>query len=349
MTYAIPEHRLDAVARILDLLDRSRRVVLTTHLNADGDGSGCEAALVEFLRHRGVEARIINPTPFPEAFRFLLPEPPEGGDWVLAAGSKEAAEWSASADLCLVVDTGEVDRIGRVRSLVSHLPTLIIDHHPVGLRPLQGPDLRDVSAAAAGELVLDLIVLGGGPWTRPIREGIYTALLTDTGSFRFSNTTPRVLHAAAELLGYGVQPDVLYRRIYESVPLRRFRLLQAALDSLEISPEGSVAWITVPTDRYLALGCEPADLEGLTDVPRALEGVEVALVFREVSDGIKVSFRSNGGVNVNELAQEFGGGGHIRASGALIPGGLTEVRHRVIESALRAACAESPVSPTSQP
>jgi bifunctional oligoribonuclease and PAP phosphatase NrnA len=318
----------------LELLDRARRVVLTTHLNADGDGSGCEAALVEFLRHRGVDARIVNPTPFPETFRFLLPDPEGGVEWVLAAGSPEAAEWCASADLCLVVDTGEVDRIGRVRPLVSHLPTLVIDHHPIGLRPIQGPDLRDVSAAAAGELVFDLIVAGGGPWTRPIRDGLYTALLTDTGSFRFSNTTPRVLHTAAALLGHGVQPDVLYRRIYESVPIRRFHLLQAALDSLDHSPDGRVAWITVPTDRYEALGCEPADLDGLTDVPRALEGVEVALVFREVTDGIKVSFRANGAVDVNALAQGFGGGGHVRAAGALIPGRLDEVRSRVLESAV---------------
>jgi bifunctional oligoribonuclease and PAP phosphatase NrnA len=337
MNYSIPEHRLPALRTLLEHMDKARRVVLTTHLNADGDGTGCQAALLELLRVRGVEARIVNPTPFPQGFRFLLPESPEGTEWVLAAGSSEADAWCATADLCVVVDTGEVSRIGRVRPMVSDLLTLIIDHHPPGERPLEGPAIRDTTAAAAGELVLDLVTLAEGPWTRPVLEGLYAAILTDTGSFRFSNATPGAHHAVAELIRRGVQPDVIYRRIYESVPLRRYRLLQAALEHLDRTADGRVAWITVPMDRYEDLECEPGDLEGLTDYPRALEGVEVALTFRTVPEGIKVSFRSNGGVDVNRLARAFGGGGHVRASGALVAGSLEGVREKVIAAAAEAA------------
>ncbi len=337
MTDTIPDHRLPALRTILEHLDQARRVVLTTHINADGDGTGCQAALLELLRHRGVEARVVNPTPFPELFRFLLPDPPETGDWVLDVTTPEAAEWCASADLCVVVDTGEVSRIGRVKPLVEELTILVMDHHPPGERPLEGPAIRDTTAAAVGELVLDLVRLAGGPWTRPVVEGLYTAILTDTGSFRFSNATAGAHRAAAELIARGASPDVLHRRIYESVPLRRFRLLQAALAHLATSEDGRVAWITVPADRYQELGCDPGDLEGLTDYPRALEGVEVALVFRIVHDGIKVSFRSNGAVDVNRLARNFGGGGHVRASGALVGGTLEEVRERVVAAAKAAA------------
>jgi bifunctional oligoribonuclease and PAP phosphatase NrnA len=333
MTHSIPEHRLPALRTILAHLDQARRVVLTTHLNADGDGTGCQAALLELLRDRGVEARVVNPTPFPDLYRFLLPEPPSDGDWVLDAGSPEAASWCATSDLCVVVDTGEVQRIGRVRPMVEELPILVIDHHPPGDRALEGASLRDTTASAAGELVLDLVALAGGPWTRSVVEGLYAAILTDTGSFRFSNATPGAHRAAAVLIQRGVQPDVVYRRIYESVPIRRYRLLQAALETLGRTPDGRVAWLTVPMDRYRELECDPGDLEGLTDYPRALAGVEVALLFRAVQDGIKVSFRSNGGVDVNRLARSFGGGGHVRASGALLSGSLQEVRDKVTAAA----------------
>lgn len=336
MNYSIPEHRLPALRTLLEHLDQARRVVLTTHLNADGDGTGCQAALLELLRDRGVAARVVNPTPFPDTFRFLLPESPGGQDLVLAAGSAEAEAWCATADLCVVVDTGEVGRIGRVRPMVSDILTLVIDHHPPGERPLEGPAIRDTTAAAAGELVLDLVTLAGGPWTRPVLEGLYTAILTDTGSFRFSNATPGAHQAVAELIERGVQPDVLYRRIYESVPLRRYRLLQAALEHLDRTSDGRVAWLTVPMDRYEDLDCEPGDLEGLTDYPRALKGVEVAMTFRTIPEGIKISFRSNGGVDVNSLAQAFGGGGHVRASGALVAGALEDVREKAVAAAAEA-------------
>jgi phosphoesterase RecJ-like protein len=169
-------------------------------------------------------------------------------------------------------------------------------------------------------------------------DGLYVAILTDTGSFRFSNATPSVHRVVAELIARGASPDGLYRRVYGDVPLRRYRLLSEALNTLERSVEGPVAWMIVPEREFGDLGCTSEDLDGLIDYPRGLEGVEVGLLFREIEPGqVKVSFRSNGAVDVNALARSFGGGGHVRASGALVRGALAEVRDRVVARALESA------------
>ena len=150
---------------------------------------------------------------------------------------------------------------------------------------------------------------------------MYVAILTDTGSFRFSNATPDCHRIAAELIERGADPEELYKRIYGSAPVRKYRLLQAALDTLEYDETAGIAWMRVPTDAYQELDATPDDLEGLVDVPRGIEGAHVGLLFRSSNSGeIKVSFRSNGPLDVNELARRFGGGGHVKASGCMLAG-----------------------------
>jgi bifunctional oligoribonuclease and PAP phosphatase NrnA len=333
MSYSTAEARRPALREALALIDRAERVILTTHVNSDGDGVGCEAALLSFLAERGTEAWIVNPTPVPDVFRFLIDDP----DRVLDPGSMDAEDRCRQADLCIVVDTSEVGRIGRVKPLVDHLPKIVIDHHPPGEHEIEGLQVRDPSAAAAGELIFDLILEGGGPWSRAVVDGLYVAILTDTGSFRFSNASPVVHRVVAELIGMGASPDRLHRKVYGSFPLRAFRLRARALETLEASDEGRVAWMTVPLDAYRELGCSPSDLEGMVDVPREVEGVEVGLLFRELEDGnVKISLRSNGPVDVNALARELGGGGHVRAAGALVSGPLQEARDRVLALTLAA-------------
>ena len=326
MTYQTGEARFEAIDAVLTALSGKETAVLTTHLNADGDGCGSEIALAAWLRALGTEAFIVNPTPVPQSFCFLVSEE----SWVVDATSAEAQELCDGADVAVVLDTGEVPRIGRVRPLIDGLSTVVIDHHPPGDRPIEGVSLRDSSASATGELVFDLIHRAGGPWPEIADLGMYVAIMTDTGSFRYSNTTATSLRIAAELVGRGVSPDDTYRRIYGAVPRRRWHLLESSLAFLEVDEEAGVAWMTVPADQFDALGAIPDDLEGMVDYPRSVEGVEVGLLFRQIPrKGIKVSFRSNGAVNVNALARRFGGGGHVRAAGALIEGRMDQVRQDV--------------------
>jgi phosphoesterase RecJ-like protein len=168
-------------------------------------------------------------------------------------------------------------------------------------------------------------------------RGLYVAILADTGSFRFSNTSPEAHQIAADLIRRGADPEELYRQVYGNLPLRKLKLIQSALAELEVDSDGGVAWMTVPTRAFDELGATADDIEGLVDYPRDINGVEVGLLFRETAKGAtKVSFRSNGDVDVNALARAFGGGGHVKASGALVDGPLPEVRKKVLD-AVRAA------------
>lgn len=329
MSYRTPAHRVAAVKEAKNALLASRRAILTTHLNADGDGAGSQAAIVSWLRANGTEAWIVNPTGFPASFRFLL----ESEDWVLAAGSKRARDACDRADLAVVLDTAEVSRVGRVYDMIRELPRLVIDHHPAGDQPIGGITLLDTEACATGELVYDVIHAAKGPWTVQAAQGIYVAILTDTGGFRFDNASPGCHEVVAEVLRMGVGPADMYERVYGSAPLRKFRLLRHALDTLEHDAEAGVSWMTIPREAFEELGATAEDLEGIVDIPRSIEGTHVGLLFRRASSGeIKISFRSNGPVDVNALARRFNGGGHVKASGAMVPGPMERARDEVVRA-----------------
>jgi len=334
LSYRTPAARVPGVRAVRDALLAARRAVLTTHLNADGDGAGSEAAVLSWMRANGTEAWIVNPTPFPDPFRFLL----ENEDWALDAGSRAARDVCDQADLAVVLDTGEVPRIGRVRSLIRELTTAVIDHHPPGEQPIGGISLRDPGACATGELVYDILTATDGPWTPSALDGMYIAILTDTGSFRFGNATPGSHRVVADLIERGVDPEAMYERAYGAAPLRRFKLLERALATLDFDDEAGVAWMIISGEAIKSVGAEAEDFEGMVDVPRGISGAQVGLLFRPTATGeVKVSLRSNGPVDVNELARRFGGGGHVKASGAVLAGPMEEAVRKVVEVTRAAA------------
>jgi bifunctional oligoribonuclease and PAP phosphatase NrnA len=324
---AVPEHRRRPLAEARERLQAARHVALTTHVNADGDGTGSQAAMAAWLAEQGIRASIINPTPFPEMFRFLLPPDVHVADW----GGDEAVAVVRDADLLLVLDTSEARRI---EPLADHFPrerTLVIDHHPAGPDTVADGGLLDDTAAATGELVYDFLRLDGDPVPDDALVGLYVALVTDTGSFRYSNTTPRTHVVTADLLARGVDPDAVFTRLYATVPRRRVDLLREALGTLDHDPQHGVSWIVVPHALIHALSATSEDLDGLVEYARSLQGTQVALLFRETPEGnTKVSFRSNGAVDVNRIARRFEGGGHVKASGATIPGPPDQVVPRVL-------------------
>ena len=333
MAYQTPEARYAAVAEVLEALDGVQGAILTTHVHADGDGVGSEVALAAWLRARGAAAHIVNPTPVPQGLRFAVPDE----SWVVDPSTSGARELRDRADVAVVLDTGEVSRIGRVMSLIEGLDTVVVDHHPPGAEPIAGISFRDPTACATGELVFDIMSAARGPWPAEADLALYVAILTDTGSFRFSNSSPASHQIAAELLERGVSPDDTYRRVYGTFTPRRLRLLRKALRELQVDPGSRVAWMTVPPEVHDELGATADDLAGLVDYPRSVEGVEVGLLFRKTArGGIKISFRSNGQVDVNELARRLGGGGHVRAAGALVEGALDQVRADVVATTIEA-------------
>jgi bifunctional oligoribonuclease and PAP phosphatase NrnA len=332
---AVPPARAAALGPVLDRLRASQRVVLTTHLNADGDGAGSQAAVAAWLEAIGKHVAIVNPTPLPGALRFLVHR--EG--LLLPLGSDDADVAIAAADTFLVLDTSEPKRVGALAGRMPHDRTLVVDHHPPGSEVVGSLAVQDPSAAATGELVYDLLRLDGYQWSLPVALGVYVALVSDTGSFRFANASPRVHGIAALAMLQGIDPEEVYGRLFGQVPLRRLELLREALGTLRTTADGRIAWILVPREMVSRVGADHEDLEGLIEHARSLEATEVALLFRELPDGAtKISFRSRGGTDVNRVARGFGGGGHAKASGALVAGPPAEVVPRVlaaVEEALR--------------
>ena len=325
----VPANRRAALDVLLAELVPGDRVALSTHINADGDGCGSETALARLLAQRGIRAHIVNPTPWPAMFRFLL------GDDV-ADRSAEGAAALRDADLLVVLDISDVGRLGSLADTVRALPRppLVIDHHLPGEEPPGTINVTDTTACATGELVFDLAQHAGLSLTPAIATSLYTAMLTDTGGFRFSNTTPRCHAIAGALLAAGVDPEAMYRRIYASVPVGRLHLIRDALGTLEVEGDRGLAWVTVPAGLLERHGVHAEDLDGVAEYPRSVAGTRLALLFRDLGHGkVKVSFRSVGGVDVNALARRFGGGGHARAAGALIVGSLAEVQGAVLAAA----------------
>ena len=328
MRYQTPSHRSEAARRVAERLSDAATVVLTTHMSPDADGVGSAVALAAWLRDRGARSWLVTPTPFPERYGFLLP----AREWLLPAGSADAREACATADLVVVVDASDPARLGRVRPMVKQRPTLVVDHHLAPARPIAGERLVDSTACATAELVYDILLAGGARWTRAIDDALYAAIADDTGSFSYSNVTPASHRIAAELVARGVEVGEMHRRMYGSIELRRLLLLRECLG--ELRAEEGLSWITVPRRAYRELGATSDDMEGLVDYPRSLKGVEIAMLFRTTNDGeTKVSFRSAGSVDVDGIARSFGGGGHAKAAGALVRRPVEEVRAEVVAAA----------------
>jgi phosphoesterase RecJ-like protein len=330
MPFTLAPHRIAAARALAAALVPGRRVCLTTHVNPDGDGLGSEAGLAHLLRDRGIEAVITNPTPTPPRFEFLFEDLP-GVDC-----TREAIRELRRADTIVVLDISDLGRLGMLGDTVRDrgVPVACVDHHvSEGVLP-SGPRYLDPGAAATGELIFELAVANGWTLTQEAARGLYVAILTDTGGFRFSNTRPRTLRVAAELLEAGVDPEQIYLEVYARAPEGRPRLFAEALQTLVVEPDYGLAWVTVPPGAIERLGVSSDDLEGVVEFPRSIEGVRMALLFREVSQGrVKVSLRSVGDVDVAAFSKRFGGGGHTKAAGLALPGSLAEVQATVLTAA----------------
>jgi bifunctional oligoribonuclease and PAP phosphatase NrnA len=324
--------RAAAAREVVAALDGAHRIAITTHVNADGDGVGSEIALVHLLTALGKQVAIANPSPIPRRYDFLR------GPVAALDRTGDAVRVLRNADLFLVLDIADLGRLGHLGAALAQrgIVTACIDHHlsPGSLPP--GPRMVDAGAAATAELVYDLAVTAGWPITTQVAEALYVALLTDTGGFRFANTTPRALRVAASLLEHGVHPERVYEQIYATAPVGRLRLTADVLGTLVVEPEVGLSWLTVPAGAIERYETTADDLEGLAEMARSVQGTRLAMLFRPLANGnVKVSFRSVGDVDVAVFARSFGGGGHAKASGASLTGTLDEVQRTVLAAARR--------------
>jgi phosphoesterase RecJ-like protein len=327
---AVAPARREAIERIATVIASTKSIALSTHMNSDGDGCGSEVALALLLAQKGIKAKIVNPTPWPALYDFLLQD---------SGVRDESGKGSAalkSADGLLVLDISDVKRLGNLAESVRQFsrPKAVIDHHVPSDDPPAETILTDTAACATGELIYDFACTLDLEITPAVARAIYIAMLTDTGGFRFSNTSPRCHAIAGELLNAGVNPEDMYVRIYASSPPGRVQLLAEVLATLQFDLDAGLAWLSMNAGLLEKYDVRPEDLDGIVEHARSIAGTRMALFFRDLGHGkVKISFRSTGAVDVNAFARRFGGGGHAKAAGAMLPGSLATVRDQVIADA----------------
>jgi phosphoesterase RecJ-like protein len=236
------------------------------------------------------------------------------------------------------VDVNNWEHIGNIgRALQARaLARACIDHHQESMSDFADATVSDTTAAATGVLILELIRDSGVPLTRPMADALFAAILTDTGTFRFSNTDARALRAAAELCDAGCDAFEMHRKVFGSKTWGAGRMLGPVLSTLESAAGGRLAWISATVEMVNNAGATHDDMDGFADLVRSIKGVELVIFFKEMSEGeIKVSLRSNGNVDAHAIAKHFGGGGHIMASGMRVAGPLPSAIDVVTRECLR--------------
>ncbi len=310
--------------RVKEVLLKSRSILITTHVNPDGDGISSELALYLFLKKIGKEVVVTNRDPVPEMFAFL-----PGVDEIHVSEQPPG-----NPDLIIVTDCGGLERTGLKIPEPCNPKVIVIDHHLTNDQNGE-INLLDHEASATGELVYHLIKEMEkdcpAKMDYPIALCLYTAIFTDTGSFRYSNTTPEALAIASKLVSYGINSWTVAEQVYESKPYATLKLTGRFLQTLGISPKGRFAWGSIVKEDFQKTGTREEHTDGLVNYPRSIRGVEVAVFFREMdSEQVKISMRSKGEVNVAAIAEKLGGGGHHNAAGCIMKGSLKEVRKKVL-------------------
>ncbi len=319
-----------AFENIVRLLHHAPSAVLTTHVNPDGDGLGCEIALGDWLRQRGCAVSILNHSDVPYFYTFLDPKSsihryvPERDNSVIA-----------NAAVIVLLDMNQPDRLRSMEEAVtrSGATKICIDHH-LDPHPFADHYLIDEGATSTGEILYTLFNHLGAQITSSMAGALYTAIMTDTGSFRYPRVDSEVHRIVADLIEKGADPVNLYSEVYERWTPGRIRLLGEMLANMGIAGKGKLVHVSVTQAMLARTGTTEVDTDNFTTFPMSVDGARIGLLFLELKDGVKISLRSKGEIPINELAREFGGNGHKNAAGArVVDASLVEVRQRILDAA----------------
>jgi bifunctional oligoribonuclease and PAP phosphatase NrnA len=313
-------------------LNNCRKVLLASHSNPDGDAIGSLLALGLYLADMEKAVTLYNESPIPAVYRFL-----PAVDRVIGRLGGEI-----DYDTVIILDCGGIERIGEAADRLDRMPLVInIDHHitNTGFGHIQH---IDTEACATAEIVYRIIKEMGGTITADIASSIYTGILTDTGSFRFSNTNQAAFAICEEMVEHGVNPYSIAQHVYGTYSLGRIKLLNLALDSIELSDNGKISLMTVTRDMLNETDTQPQDADGLINYARGIEDVKMAVLIQENLNGnddtihpdhYHVSLRSDDTIDVGAIAASFGGGGHMSAAGFNTVNSLTDLKQHIFSLA----------------
>ena len=309
---------VESIAAIREAILQRQRFVITSHARPDGDAIGSQVAMALALRQLGKDAQMVDAD--------LAPSP-----FLTFPGVREmqiSATVDGQFDAAIVMECGDLSRTG-VEGFDKYF-VINIDHHP-GNKGYGAINWFDPGAAACGEMVFDLIEALGVTLTAEIATHIYIAILTDTGGFHFSHITPRTFEICRRCTEAGAQPEAIARAVYDSSTMGRLRLMGAVLHNLEFEGGGRAALAALTLKLLEETGATHEDAEGLINIPLTVNAIQAVAFFKEIApDSFRISLRSKGHVDVNRVANAFGGGGHKNAAGCTLNGPYAEVRRKLV-------------------
>ena len=310
-------------------LIESDRIVLTTHVRPDGDGIASELALFKILEDLGKDVYIVNQDSTPEIYSWL---PMTEKIHSLKLHGRISLD---PIDLALLLDCSSSNRIGNVYDIIKGAGRIIsLDHHE-GNDCFRDYCYIDTSASSIGELLYSIVPDIEKRLDRDLATCLYVSIMTDTGSFAYSNTTGKVFRIVSELFEYGLEPDKVYSSVYNSKRFNHFRLLARALEVMETDESEKVVWMLLPLRVYHETGALEEDNEGILEVIRGLRGMELIILLRQLEDGkMKCSLRSKNSIDCNRLARLFNGGGHFKAAGFVMNGDVESIGPGIIDRIL---------------
>ncbi len=318
--------------RIKNRLKNSRHVLLTTHVNPDGDAIGSLLAMGLALDEMKIRAKMYCESQIPALYRFL--------PWShrVCRHVDDLSEF----DTVVVMDCGEPERIGKLSECFYQVPCVVnMDHHCTNTR-FGHIRLVDADACATSEIVYKLLLKMGLAISQPVARCLYTGILTDTGSFRFANTNRAAFHICEKLVAAGVEPYDVAKHVYGQYSLARIKLLNRALESLEISENGKLSLMVLTEKMMKDTGTRNEDIDGMINYARSIKDVKVAVLIQEYVPHISrrgekgryhVSLRSDGSVDVSNIASSFGGGGHASAAGFCTESRLPHLKSTIFKLA----------------
>jgi bifunctional oligoribonuclease and PAP phosphatase NrnA len=306
------------LSQVVELIENKQSFAITTHVRPDGDGVGSSLGLCWLLRSLGKDAEVVLRDEIPVSY-ITLP----GADEI-----KQVSEVNGKYDAIFVIECSDLSRPG-IEGLEAQV-TVNIDHHSTS-EHFGTINWIDATASAVGEMIYNLCKAIGGRISKEIAECIYLAIVSDTGSFHFSNTTDRTLKVASELIKVGVKPAQISEVIYNSYPWSRIELLRQVLDTVRRDETGKIAVMRQTLEMSDNAEAVDGDNNGFVNIPLAAKDVEAVLYMREVKpEAYRVSLRSKGDINVARVAEKFGGGGHKNASGLRVEGDWDGLEARIL-------------------
>ena len=305
------------VEEIFNIINNSNRIVLSTHEKPDADGLGSAISFFYYLKSKNKDVRIIQPSKFPEDCKIIDP------DNVVQTYCNDDDAWIKSCDLLILFDVGHISRSKDVSEIAqkNNIDIISIDHHKNDNTDIFKAYIIDIDAPATGFLVWKLLkdLKIEKPWDIKISNALYAALMTDTGSFRYNNTTAETHDMASELLSFGVRPYDIYVPFYEQRSMKQLRLLAYVINKIKFAINDKVCYCLLDKKAFIDTNSKIEDVDGFTEFLRSIKGVEVSfLITEQENNTFRVNFRSKGEFTVNDIASSFNGGGHKFAAGCKI-------------------------------